>query len=386
MEHSAIRIGQLGRHLPALDGIRGLAILLVFLFHCFRHQNDAAVDGFLWAWTQCGWIGVDLFFVLSGFLITGILLDTRGNSRCLLHFYARRLLRIFPLYYACLTVVFVLVPALCEWRFPGSAASAGAARLAGDQSWYWLYLQNWLHVLRGDLQPVVVLNHFWSLAVEEQFYLVWPFLVCLVPQTRLPAVCAGLCGFALLLRLGCHAADVPWIATYVCTLTRIDSLCMGAFLAAVIRRPGGYQACARLALPGLVLFTAVTAAVSLFIPVFDFFTSQSHVLNHSLFALTFGALVLVAASAPPRSLAHRLLTLRPLVRMGTYSYAIYIFHFPVFRLVVNWDGIHWVPSAWQPFWICGLTFAITLGLALTSWHLLEKRCLALKRYFPTPAG
>lgn len=372
-----------GRHVPALDGVRGLAILLVFIFHCLRHLEEKAPSGAWLAWTQAGWLGVDLFFVLSGFLITGILLDTRSRPRALTHFFARRVLRIFPLYFVSLCLVFLVLPPLCGWLFPGRAVNRSLDRLGADHWWYWLYVQNWLSAARQTIPTDVFLNHFWSLAVEEQFYLVWPFVVWLVRPARLPAVCAALFGLSLLLRLGWYAADQPWIAAYVCTLTRLDSLCAGAFLAVVIRLPGGYSALAPRALPCLGLCLVVVASIHAFVPLFDFFSPEAHALGHSLFALTFAALVLVAVSATPGSVAHRLLTLKPLTQMGVYSYGFYVIHFPVYRLVVNWNGVLWVASEYQPFWICGLTFVITMALTLASWHLLEKRCLALKRHFPT---
>ena len=138
-QHSALP------YYPALDGLRGLAILLVVVYHNF---------GFI-HYSSFGWLGVDLFFVLSGFLITEILLNTVGKKGFLRNFYARRALRIFPLYYLSLFVFLFLLPALN--LFPGSEY------YVGNQGWLWAYLQNWLFIFREN-ESTVTLHHLWSLA------------------------------------------------------------------------------------------------------------------------------------------------------------------------------------------------------------------------------
>src|SRR5688572_28211876 len=138
---------------PALDGLRGVAILLVVLYHNFGFIKQS----------YFGWLGVDLFFVLSGFLITDILLRTRSQPGFLRDFYMRRVLRIFPLYYVSLIIfLFILAPltsAKVEWGY-----------YLGNQVYFWTYLQNWLFIFK-DPGNAHILNHFWSLAVEEQFYI-----------------------------------------------------------------------------------------------------------------------------------------------------------------------------------------------------------------------
>src|SRR5438552_6539803 len=130
----------------ALDGLRGIAILLVMMHHQTVQIGSTAVDRFAGFWTTGGWIGVDLFFVLSGFLITGILYDAKGKSHYFRNFYARRVLRIFPLYYAVLIVCVGLLP----WIPHPKAAAFG--RIAGDQGWYFIYLQNYVMAWRGTFR------------------------------------------------------------------------------------------------------------------------------------------------------------------------------------------------------------------------------------------
>jgi len=153
------------KHVPVLDGIRGLAILLVLIHH-FAIAGVTLPDSFpgrvAQGLTQSAWIGVDLFFVLSGFLITGILYDTRESLNYFRAFYARRFLRIFPLYYGFLFVVMAFTrPLQIDW--------------GGRQFLYLTYLDNALivkHVFSQPLSPFFNLNYLWSLAVEEQFYFV----------------------------------------------------------------------------------------------------------------------------------------------------------------------------------------------------------------------
>src|SRR5947209_10880356 len=132
--------------IPELDGIRGIAILMVLMVHFGSAPGLPSAVG---AVVEFGWAGVDLFFVLSGFLITGILLSTRQHEGYFSTFYRNRTLRIFPIYYAFLLVALVLAP---EWK----------------QVAYWLYLG---HFMNASDQPIKYMRHFWSLAIEEQFYL-----------------------------------------------------------------------------------------------------------------------------------------------------------------------------------------------------------------------
>src|SRR5258706_13600578 len=161
---------------PGLDCLRGLAILMVMMVH-FGGTTDHGIPGAaLWfsRLTGAGWCGVDLFFVLSGFLITGILYDAKGAPGGLRTFYARRVLRIFPLYYGTLVVLFVILPLLAPGPNPG------LEKVAQQQGWLWLYFSNFAAVFIGDhtfAGGLVQAGHFWSLAIEEQFYLVWPLVV-----------------------------------------------------------------------------------------------------------------------------------------------------------------------------------------------------------------
>ena len=208
-------------NIRALDGIRGLAIILVLLHHfegCVPPSN--IVVGSLKATFNFGWAGVDLFFALSGFLITGILLDTREANNYFGAFYARRVLRIFPLYY------------FGPHSHPGScrtqASAAAGVPLAADQKLYFLYLTNWLALWKGKWGPNM-LGHFWSLAVEEQFYLIWPLCVWLMVPRKLTKLAISACVIALVVRIFWVAHTGPDQAIVMATVTRMDSLLCGAW-------------------------------------------------------------------------------------------------------------------------------------------------------------
>ena len=227
-----------GGRMPTLDGLRGIAILLVMAFHFWLFGTSTGTT--LWeqvysSVARMGWVGVDLFFVLSGFLITGILYDSRGDSHLLPRLlYARRTVRIFPLYYASLAIFFGLIPlllTLLHRRGFADLQNSATAKLFA-----WTYLLNWYEGLKGFSVISASLEHFWSLSIEEQFYLAWPLLVLTLARRRLMALCAGLMTLAFILRLFLNRMHLP-DAAYMWTFCRTDSLAVGAMLALAARDP-----------------------------------------------------------------------------------------------------------------------------------------------------
>ena len=211
-------------------------MVMVLHFTTFpRMTANVFVDSAFRGVAATGWAGVDLFFVLSGFLITGILLDTKGAPRFFRTFYARRFLRIFPLYYGFLAIAF--------WVAPLLDPSLGVVPLSA-QGWYWAYLSNVQLALAGAWQKPVWIGHFWSLAIEEQFYLVWPFLVYATSAKNLVRVCIALIVAALLTRVALVATGHGF-ATYVLTPCRTDALATGALIAALMRTGVAGEAIAR---------------------------------------------------------------------------------------------------------------------------------------------
>ncbi len=290
-----------------------------------------------------GQTGVDLFFVLSGFLITSILLAARPRDWSEIRiFYARRSLRIFPLYYLALTVC-ALFFFPCSWP-------------------YWVYLQNfWSSTGRTLAGPV----HLWSLAVEEQFYFVWPFLVLFVPRRFLLKVLAGgiVLSFGLRIAIASAHHDV-----YSLTVTRLDGLCAGAILA-VLQSRGTLQRW-RSGLLGLALGCGLLVAFT----GLKFrgtggawFAATKYSLLAGLYAGAIGWLV-----CSPQARASRFLSSRPLRQIGRVSYGLYVWHPFVFGLTFRWlrRDSPWVQG--------GVAFALVLLVAHLSWYGFERPFLRWK--------
>src|SRR5262245_35087776 len=172
-------------HQPGLDGVRGVAILMVMAIH-FVGDSTARTLGqtLLVKAAGYGLLGVDLFFVLSGFLITGILLDAKNRPHYFRNFYALRTLRIFPLYYAVLAVLLLLIPAV-------TTLSPLLEQAREQQGWLWTYTTNFYVAYTSSWRSLTYVTHFWSLASEEHFYLVWPLVVFALRRKALERVCVG---------------------------------------------------------------------------------------------------------------------------------------------------------------------------------------------------
>jgi len=205
--------------IPALDGIRGIAVLAVVIFHCTLLCGPELVS---WgALAARGWAGVEMFFVLSGFLITRILLATKFDKNYWRNFIARRALRIFPAYYLWLCIIWVAFPYVSE-QFASS-------EVRGQVWFYAFYLQNWNMAFQGwpDWGYVA---HFWSLAVEEQFYIVWPLLVLIVTRKELGRICILLIVASLLFLVMLKGFGNPGLMGYTSTFSQLYAVCAGCFI------------------------------------------------------------------------------------------------------------------------------------------------------------
>ncbi len=379
---SPIHVSHLGTHVPALDGIRGIAIALVMLHHFVIYgglQPTKLLDKVFYTIAEAGWCGVDLFFVLSGFLITGILLDTKGNAHFFRNFYSRRFIRIFPLYYGFLTVFFVLVPLFGQ-------VSSEFKLLINEQRWYWSYLVNFL-IGRQGWPSFLAIGHFWSLAVEEQFYLFWPLLVFLFRRRHLAIICVICIVASFAVRSVLSLQDEP-VAAYVLTPARMDALAMGALVALLVREPHSRFISSRLTRAFAGAAALGLAAIFAWRQAFDSEDIVVLTVGLTLLALLFGAVIIIALESSPKSVLGKSLMLPVLVSLGQYSYALYIFHLPIIFLlrehVFSVDAFPRLLGSQLPgqFLFIVVGTAVALGLAVFSWHYYEQPFLKLKRLFP----
>jgi peptidoglycan/LPS O-acetylase OafA/YrhL len=340
------------QRIPQLDAVRGMAILLV-IFHNGSERFPALHLQGLFA---NGWMGVDLFFVLSGFLITGILIDAKQSEGYLRNFYARRCLRIWPLYYSLIFFMFAVLPFLSR--------SEGHAVFEKSSPWwaYPLFLQNFL------ISPVSTaaagpLGVTWSLAIEEQFYLVWPWIVrfCSYAQLRRIATAVIFLSPALRFYLSRHQVDL-----YTNVFCRLDGLMAGAFLALVIRADNFLPS--KFIRPAWIsLLSAVPLA---------FLTEALHVrwVVFSLSAVASAAFVYLSLFSVQKWL-RVMLTNRFMVYTGTISYGLYLLHKIPFGMVQT------LRLDRYPFLVMPTILLVSYATAALSWHLLEKPFLRLRRFF-----
>ena len=365
------------RRVPALDGLRGVAVLAVMLHHLSfyipaHHWPGMLTRTLLYA----GWSGVDLFFVLSGFLITGILLDEKGAPNYFKAFYARRMLRIFPLYYAVLTAIF-LFAALRPGQWPN-----GELPIAHDRVFYFFYLNNWWPLLK-DTWHANIVGHFWSLAVEEQFYLLWPACVWLLPVKRVLPVAIMCIAAALFLRcfLYLHFGPIRDIVENL--FTRMDSLFVGVCMATLLRLPDMLRR-TKAYIWGMALACAVAIAF-INLAAHGFTYSQWYpIVALTLFAGAFGGLVLHAfLSTDDASIFQIIFRSKPLTTVGRYSYGMYVYHVPLMALayLLTKSFVDPEQSAFiSALFIVGVMTA-TFVVAKLSFDLFESRFLRLKPRF-----
>jgi peptidoglycan/LPS O-acetylase OafA/YrhL len=352
------------KHIPALDCIRGLAVLAIMLFHCFD-----------FVFFKFGWIGVDLFFVLSGFLITGILLDSKSSPNYYKNFIVRRIVRIFPLYYFILLLCLVIIPLIWPRLF-----GPGFEYYINHQSWFWLYMQNWLYSKTGfpDNQTLV---HLWSLAVEEQFYILWPLIVRIFSAKKLFGVCLIIIAFSLIFRfyIGAEMGLIhPF--KYMATFSRMDALITGAIIAILIRkRPVWLE---KYTMPVFVISLFILGATMLYLKAILFLRLAP---VYTFIDILSGCLLIFMLNK------QKFFILRPLYNsvfsfLGKYSYGLYVYHFILYNVfehnvlppLISVLGKKDVASL-----ISGLiVFFISIPISMMSYKYLEKPFLKLKKFFP----
>ncbi len=378
--------------LPYLDGLRGVAILLVLTNHyLYTPYNPSRHPG---SWfvpvhrlLEASWCGVDLFFVLSGFLLGGILMDHRRSENLFAVFYLRRTCRILPAYWLFLSPL-ALVPLLgLGHRFPALADWASTGEVP---AWvYPLFLQNLAMAIKVDWGEAWI-TPTWSLAVEEQFYLLLPLLIRYMPAKRLPVLLIALAFTApvlrilLHMRLGAPAADLD---SYTLLPCRWDSLLLGVFVAWLIRNRGAIDWMkARIGVmygSGLLL-AAAAMALAIFSPRYNSVPVYSF--GYTLFAVFFSVVILYCMTGP--SVGRKLLEWAPLRRIGRISFMLYLVHVPLSALVFH--VVAHRPRELDNAASVGLmavSFLASLAFAAVSWKFFERPILtfAWKFKYAEPA-
>ncbi len=336
------------QRIPQLDAVRGVAILVVML-----HNSGTLPRLF-----AQGWMGVDLFFVLSGFLITGILIDSKQSESYFKSFYVRRCLRIWPLYYSALFFMFVLVPFLR----PSEASTVFAAR---SSPWwaYPLFLQNFL--VPSPTGATGLLGVTWSLAVEEQFYLVWPWVIqyCSGTQMRRIAIAVICVSPVLRFYLSSHHVNI-----YSNPFCRLDALMAGALLAVVVRSEN-FLPSSFLKRAWIALF--VTAPLALLAAILG-----ARWIAFSFTAMASMSFVYLALFSSQKWL-QVMLKNRFLTYTGVISYGLYLLH------KIPFDAAKSFHFDRHPLLVLPVAIVASYALANLSWNLLEKPFLRLKRFFET---
>jgi peptidoglycan/LPS O-acetylase OafA/YrhL len=358
------------RHMPQLDGLRALAAGMVVCYHFWRPARE---------YVHLGGIGVRVFFVLSGFLITGILLRSRSGldggrttaGVALRHFYIRRVLRIFPLYYLALAIA---------WYGKVSGAREGMLWHVGYLSNVHFFLVNAVH--HGGWGGHV--GHFWSLAVEEQFYLLWPWVILFARRRWLPGIALGMAAAGPMFRLVVFSLTGNDI-TPVLPLGCVDSLALGAYLAMTVLpefkshpliRPIGASAL----WSGLMLFAAYQAAVQ----TGGFW--RFRIVSFDLAVALVGVWLVARAARGMRGPMGQFLELAPLRYLGTISYGIYVYHNMLPELLPKVARRLGYPELLAPLgdqtvaYLCFYA-AASVAVAAVSWHFFEGPINRLKARF-----
>jgi len=339
-----------GQHVPALDGVRALAVAGVVTYH-------VGAD-----WLPGGFLGVDLFFVLSGFLITGILLGQvdRSGGIAFAQFFTRRARRLLP-------ALYLMLIAVCGWAF-FVAAPEEIGDLRGAALAALFYVANWFFILTGqsyfaDMQGPSPVEHTWSLSIEEQFYLVWPLLLLLLIRKASPRVIAVVIAVLIVVSVALMAwtydAGDPSVA-YFGTFTRIHELLVGALLAWLVHR--GLSLPAHMRRTGWVALVGVLAMMATVSDMSSFYYRGGSLIFSALVAW----LLLSLGSPSSANGPARLFALRPLVWIGLISYGIYLWHWPLILWLTP------VRTGLDDLALAALRIGLTVIVAAASYYVIER--------------
>jgi peptidoglycan/LPS O-acetylase OafA/YrhL len=371
-----------GGYVPALDGLRGVAILMVMLRHFY---NEALIkDGYpiigpiITKLALAGNYGVELFFVISGFLITQILLDSKNNPHYFRNFYVRRFLRIFPLYYGVLFLIFFVLPFVVTF-------DPAAKDIASRQIWLWTYLANAPWSGGGwDSSSLFRLGHLWFICVVLHYYIIWPLVVYKYETRTLIRICLTGMVVCLLIRLFHAVAGGPELFTWS-SITKFDGLLWGSFLAAGLKVESVSDLINKYA-PKVAWVAGLFFFILIFVPRRYMWDPTGYwwTIMETISVLFFGGVLILAlrqAGALPALMKNKLL-----VTFGKYSYGLFVIHnicLPLFQWLFK--PLELSKTLGSPFGaqiiFCVLSITASFLLAFASWHLYEKHFIKLKKIF-----
>ena len=367
-------------HVPILDGVRGLAVLMVLFCHLMGPMPETGlVSRLVRHVVSYSALGVDVFFLLSGYLITGILLRSRGDEHYYRNFYARRVLRIFPLYYATLALVLIVAPALSAY------ARQELAPTLLHQGWAWLYVVNFFYLFHpgADFR---YLAHFWSLAVEEHFYLLWPLLVRALSPRGLGRACLLVAIGTSLAHLAAPFVGIDPVAATMVTPLRVDTLCLGALLGV-----WHFQGRDRRSMAATAAITGAAALAASVLTVVaqrlapsltEIARGLRGIGTHVLLWAAFAGLL----ASRPGALTQRVFRSSVLRFFGKYSYGIYVIHAIVGLAAFRAHTVERLAARVGSFSLALVIVAaavvvISVLTAMASYRFLESPFLVLKARF-----
>lgn len=369
------------KHVLAFDGVRGFAVLWVLIYHATMtiYHHSPYIKAVL-SFTHAGFLGVDVFFALSGFLITGILLDTKSKEPNIFfgRFFYRRALRIFPLYFGVILLLLVL-PQLIS-ALQGDQYN----RFVEKQWWFWIYGTNVVAEYYGYKTSVLefgwfALTHFWTLAIEEHFYLFWPFVIYFTSDKKLIPVALTLMFLSILVSL--MFSDLPpmsLLAASLATFKHLGGLLIGAIGAISLRN---FAISELLIKYSRMIFYAVMLSCILCLIMYPAADVTNFTIFHALVSVAVTS-ILVMASTMQQNLVTQFFEFKWLRFFGKYSYGIYVYHgilVPTFRSFhfVEWPGGHIIGALTYILLFC----APPVFIAMLSYHYFELPFLKLKDKF-----
>ncbi|MGQ9427665.1 acyltransferase family protein [Gilvimarinus sp. F26214L] len=359
-----------------LDGLRGMAVIAVILFHSSilgPNQAESSISKLLLVLLDLGWAGVDLFFVLSGFLITRIVLAARTRKGWLKSFFIKRVFRILPMYFLFVTLLLLLSYTIFKHR-------ADFVFIREQQAYFWFMLQNFLPLMNMNWPPSLFHSgHLWTLAVEWQFYMIWPFLAGWLSHRALTISCIVVIIVALASRLVLSGLEAHIAFIYTLTFSRMDSLAIGALVALALQSSIDNTTLRKLS--NVLVFTGVGfflvtmylyGRISYHLPIM-------YTIGYTLLAAFFAGLLLKVIVANEKGMLRSMFSSQCLTAVGKYSYAMYIIHLPLMSSFGNFLMRFIGKEFYAQLIYLPVLFIATLSIAWLTWRTIEAPALLYAR-------